>query len=530
MEKFAFKALLIFATLVGAHAHAYTQWEWKAVGIIETNYGSTVLHGPTTTFATKEEALAAIPRPAPYAQVPTEFAGISRGRDGRVEYKYLAPHAELEKGPWDRYIHAIGNCNTFPTEAALISCLENHYRTQTSCHNAVIEPPSSWTPYTSYPLTREYGDASLNDPDCSSHNKSLRLQRRRDVSCPSGYSVVSGRCSNTYAAVISAAVLECPATSPSATVGNPCNVANGDKSHIETDYAAPNLAFTRYYHSATLSPYGDMGIGWSHNFLARIILDGTTPVALARPSGNHEALAPSGSIYRSTSGSGTRVTRVGSEFHARLSNGDTEIYSTTGELQSFVYRGGTSTTLQYAVESGTSRRRLAAVIASFGHQLIFNYTEGRLTSLTTPDGGVITFQYDSSNNLSRVVHEDTTSRQYLYEDARFPNHLTGIVDESESRFSTYTYDSSARVETSERALGTGSVHLTYNSTSTIVTDAAGLQSTFSFVDSSSTPRRITSVACAEPAFCAMCGCSNHLAPSASLALQVSQIFERLLDS
>ncbi len=36
--------------------------------------------------------------------------------------------------------------------------------------------------------------------------------------------------------------------------------------------------------------------------------------------------------------------------------------------------------------------------------------------------------------------------------------------------------------------------------------------------------------CAEPAFCAMCGCSNHLAPSAHLAMQVSQICERLLYS
>jgi hypothetical protein len=36
--------------------------------------------------------------------------------------------------------------------------------------------------------------------------------------------------------------------------------------------------------------------------------------------------------------------------------------------------------------------------------------------------------------------------------------------------------------------------------------------------------------CAEPAFCAMCGCSNHLAPSAVLSMQVSQICERLFDS
>jgi hypothetical protein len=36
--------------------------------------------------------------------------------------------------------------------------------------------------------------------------------------------------------------------------------------------------------------------------------------------------------------------------------------------------------------------------------------------------------------------------------------------------------------------------------------------------------------CAEPRFCAMCGCSNHLAPSAHLAMQVSQIGERLLYS
>jgi hypothetical protein len=38
------------------------------------------------------------------------------------------------------------------------------------------------------------------------------------------------------------------------------------------------------------------------------------------------------------------------------------------------------------------------------------------------------------------------------------------------------------------------------------------------------------VRCAEPAFCALCGCSNHLAPSAVLPVQVSQISERLFDS
>ena len=475
-------------------ARAYTQWEWKADGIVETDFYTIVVAGPTTTFSTREAAYAAVPRVAAYQQVLTEFAGARSGRNGRIEYVWVAPHVEINLGPWKNYTLGF-SCPAFATEAEALNCYQAFVRAQSQeCANATIPPPAS---YTLNPVvnTREYASGAtqvVGAPDCGLSGD-VYVTRERDISCPAGYDLRSnsqGYCLNPYAASVSVGPMECPsANSPSPIRGNPCNAATGDKSQSETDYEAPGIVFSRHYHSAISSSDASFGFGWSHSYSSKILFSGGDPFVLIRPDGYQEELYV-GTVIRSRSGSGIRVSHVGTEWQARLSNGDTEVYSATGALQRIVNTSGLATTLYYAADPISSRQQLVSVVGPFGHRADLTYVNGRVDSVATSDGGTIHYQYGSAANLTQVVFQDGTQRQYLYENASFPNHLTGIIDEQGVRFATYAYDSIGRAITSEHAGGAGRISIVYNTTSSVVTESAGSQTTFSFTNDAATPRRI----------------------------------------
>jgi YD repeat-containing protein len=68
----------------------------------------------------------------------------------------------------------------------------------------------------------------------------------------------------------------------------------------------------------------------------------------------------------------------------------------------------------------------------------------RIVILVDPLGMPTEYAYDGKGNLASVTAPYYHVRQYLYEDARFPNALTGVKDESGSRVATWTTDSSGR--------------------------------------------------------------------------------------
>jgi RHS repeat-associated protein len=69
----------------------------------------------------------------------------------------------------------------------------------------------------------------------------------------------------------------------------------------------------------------------------------------------------------------------------------------------------------------------------------------------------------------------------VYENSSFPNLVTGLIDESGNRFSTWGYDTQGRANSSSEGLGAGATTLVYNSdASVLVTDALGAVRTFAF--------------------------------------------------
>jgi RHS repeat-associated protein len=110
-------------------------------------------------------------------------------------------------------------------------------------------------------------------------------------------------------------------------------------------------------------------------------------------------------------------------------------------------------------------------------------SSGSISAGSGPQCGApgVQYSYDSQRRLSTITNADATTQTYVYEDTALPNLLTGVIDESGNRFSTWGYDSQGRAVSSQEAGGANGSTLIYNSpTSVTETDALGAVRTFSY--------------------------------------------------
>ena len=203
----------------------------------------------------------------------------------------------------------------------------------------------------------------------------------------------------------------------------------------------------------------------------------TLGLDVIRDDGQVMTYFPVGPDFVSQTGNRLKVTETMSGYTVIDENESTESYDTNGVLQSLTTRAGTSQTMTY---DGSGR--LSTVSDDFGHALTLDYdSSGRLETVTDSASGVTEYAYDSEDRLSVVTHQDSTTRTYVYEDSTFIDHLTGIIDESSERFSTWSYDTIGRGVSAELAGGANGATLVYQSNGTVtVTDALGAVRTFSY--------------------------------------------------
>jgi RHS repeat-associated protein len=160
------------------------------------------------------------------------------------------------------------------------------------------------------------------------------------------------------------------------------------------------------------------------------------------------------------------------------SSDQTEIYDAEGKLTSIANRAGLTQSFTYS-DAGTPPSiaprpgLLIRVADAFGRELHFVYdASARISTMTAPGGGVYTYRYDEgltgrpAGHLTSVTYPDATTRSYQYELDRAAGRdyfLTGITDEHQSRFATYTYDPQGRGIQTEHAIGAEREHITYPS-------------------------------------------------------------------
>lgn len=296
------------------------------------------------------------------------------------------------------------------------------------------------------------------------------------------------------------------------STGQPVNFTTGNKWLAEDDISSVlNLNFARNYNSNLLSNRGKAGSNWVHNFARLLNIEMFNAyVLVTRPDGKEFRFKPISSTWISDAditdklvelkdGGGTRTGWT----YTVDSTSDVENYNATGQLLSITSRAGLTQTMAYSTVStppsiASIPDLLISVTDSLGRSLSFTYdTSNRIKTMTSPAGAVYTYSYsknaggtpDANNNLVSVTYPDNTVKTYLYENTSFPNALTGVTDENNSRYMTYTYDSNGRaVDEISPTFGTNVNHygLIYNTdtsgnpTTTVVTDPRGSSRTYNF--------------------------------------------------
>lgn len=267
----------------------------------------------------------------------------------------------------------------------------------------------------------------------------------------------------------------CP-TNP--TAGNPIIIATGNKFQTEHDYQSLKpfgLSFTRFYNSNTSSLSSNIGKKWRHNYSRRIVVKAAN-AAIYRENGqvlyfNNPNFNNGGTLWQADADIASTLTETRDNDNNQTgwiyttANDIDEVYNRTGQLLSITNRQGQKQSFIYNLSSATggddNSTTLDKITGFFGDTLSFSYDAShRITSMTDPQGQYTHYSYDETGNLSRVTYPDNTesftdnpTRQYHYENTNYPNHLTGITDENNSRYVTWAYNEKGVAISSEHTKG-----------------------------------------------------------------------------
>ena len=265
--------------------------------------------------------------------------------------------------------------------------------------------------------------------------------------------------------------------------GNPCNAANGNKYQVETDIPVQKgmLSFSRHYNSNFYENVS-LGYGWFSPYFKRLFVQKSLiPATITIKRGSGYSLKyvwnAVDSVWQGQTHSHWQLLETSDGYQLVHRDSRIESYDLAGLLMEETDTAGNTTLYGY------SDGRLANIQGPFGHTLSFTYSRRLLESVTDSAGNIHTFTYDALENLVRVDNPDFSFRQYHYENAALPHHLTGITDERGVRYSRYDYDAEGRAILTEHAGGQERFTFSYDSdTQTTVTNAAGHQEVLTFQD------------------------------------------------
>ncbi|RKE36901.1 YD repeat-containing protein [Paraburkholderia sp. BL23I1N1] len=250
-----------------------------------------------------------------------------------------------------------------------------------------------------------------------------------------------------------------PQSDDSCPVADPVLPAKGIVTLSEADFASGDtlpLVFKRTYLS---KPYDatqtTMGHNWVNNWQRRLDLLGANASEphIVAYRGDQQVLNFKwiGGAWVVPGHRELSLTKAGGGyFHLRDELlGTTEAYSdATGKFYSETTRTGV---IRKVIYDGRQRPSTIAewptdnVIQATATSIRLEYdSNDRVVTLVDPLGMPTSYAYDGKGNLASVTAPYGYVRQFLYEDARFPNALTGVKNESGSRTATWTCDASGR--------------------------------------------------------------------------------------
>ena len=304
--------------------------------------------------------------------------------------------------------------------------------------------------------------------------------------------------------------------------GDPINLQTGNEFREDTDLNLGALTIRRYYNSDTVSANGSLGYHWRSNFDRELVY---SKAALFNPQTYQDVVGGIVSLVRADgkqltfseqlNGTWTSDSDVASTLTEQANSSgtplswtyfdaatrNTEQYDAYGDLTAITDQNGQTTTIS---NLGSA---IQTVTDSHGRTLTFKYTalgftypipnanvynsygtsNQVLTSITLPDGGSITYSYDTSGRLTKVTYPDNSYKQYVYNEstltsgANLPYALTGDIDETNTRFTSIGYNAQGLGISSTLPSSVNETQLTYNSAgTTTATYPLGNQTTVGF--------------------------------------------------
>ncbi len=289
--------------------------------------------------------------------------------------------------------------------------------------------------------------------------------------------------------------------------GDPINYATGNSFQSEIDLALKGAQqFARFYNSRA-PILGALGYGWRHSYERRLVSQlnlSPSRVSLSRPDGkflhfNENPLkawtTESDVNFSVTAVYDSGTTEPPTSWVVKTAANELEIYDADGELTSISSMSG------FKLDFLPGSRGVKQVLDSHGRGMGFEYRDdGRLTAISWGGGNRQTFDYDDDLNLTAVGFPDATSKAYRYNEpgrsvAGAPAHaLTSTLDESTVEDRYWTFDSTGRATSSQRAGGAEKVTIQYGSNTAAITDALGVTRNvaFSIFSGVARPQTVTS--------------------------------------
>jgi hypothetical protein len=308
---------------------------------------------------------------------------------------------------------------------------------------------------------------------------------------------------------------------PDDRVGNPIRVLSGNNEEVEIDleFSSSNdkgfKIYRTYKSRSNIST--TMGYGWTHNY--NVILSLSDPsrtdhFRIIDESGRYH-------LYRDTSSNGiytgymsttgTLVREAGGTYTWHRANDTTYTFNQDLKFTSKTDGKGNVQSLSYNAEGFLETVTDQSTSRSIG--FVYN-DEGRIAHITgpmtaaVPSGIWITYQYDAVGNLTRVIYADddngsgASGFEYQYSDPRDPHNLTEKRNLAGEFISSWKYDSFDRAYESISRDGKGVAISGYGTSSGAVTDAQGVQKTYT-IETFKGRKTITHISGADG--CASCG-------------------------
>lgn len=298
------------------------------------------------------------------------------------------------------------------------------------------------------------------------------------------------------------APLGCSASHPGCTLGNPVIVTHGSKVQQEHDIGGNQwgtLEIGRVYRS-TREPVGAPTAGtlWSFSFERQFSavapVDGSPPKRISIINGDGSSIdfnrtSAGYSAETAAEGQLTPLTPKFDEWLYKNASGGIEHFKKIKSqylLMSVTQKDGKGTHYSY-----DENERLKAIRDAFGRTLdVAWHDDAAIASISSPESSVH-YRYEQLSGdhgaivrgLQRMVAVEINDadgasqgiRQYHYGQG-WPDwfYLTGITDENNIRFATYSYDAEGRVSRSEHAGGAQRYDFSYPAdTGRLVTDPLG---------------------------------------------------------